>query len=535
MIFWKRFFAVAIGGPFLVASLLYGCSSERPEASNSSGPLPTPGSADGCSVEDQVKECYVLVSVNDGVKSCLSATQRCRGGVWSACGAAGGTISGTNIGLGAENLTSPTAEGLIQTRTHLAAGRADASACANPCDPGCLGYDEDAGALTTDASLDSAGAGLVATPSGFVDKLLRDKNNGYGKDCERWETDTNSTGHVHSACQGDYYCSRHAGSTDGNCVQFGEGPTETHVGKLAGTTNGAVSCRDSYPDLTVGVPCGLAGQIIVPICNRGAAALASGTAITIAEGNLVTPTAPTNTSIPVLADPTSPGCPSLAVACTVTTTAALAPGSCTRVNLSACGFNGNKGIYVNANRAIRECVIRTHILGPPTSSHGPTSEQNDQYGCANNYSAFNASQLPACIVTQAPKTVTLPYNGACSPGQIPQWGQLAWNATTPSTTSIGFDVRTRARVADGGFGPWSPWATVGNAKQSSSPPDDPQVCAMGGPSPCPKNLYAPLASAGGPTAVRGEQLELRVNLNPVGSVGPTLLAYYLAYTCVDSE
>ena len=88
-------------------------------------------------------------------------------------------------------------------------------------------------------------------------KLLRGKNGRFGADCERWPTGNANTGWVHSACQADHYCQRHAsGGTDGDCVPFAEGPTETHAGKLARATNGGDSCLDAFPDLTVGTPCG---------------------------------------------------------------------------------------------------------------------------------------------------------------------------------------------------------------------------------------------------------------------------------------
>jgi hypothetical protein len=539
MMSWSRIFAVAVGVPFLVAGVLYGCSSDRPDA-NGGGNV-GPVDPDRCSVEGQVKECHLLVSVNDGVRSCLTGKQTCRGGGWTACGESGGTITGTNVGLGIPNLISPTKEELLRPKTHLSVGIADAAACVNPCDPACLGYDEDAGALTTDASLDvNAATGLVATPAGFVDKLVRDRSpgNGWGLPCESWNTGNTATGWVHSACQSDYYCSRQAGTTSGYCVQFDEGATQTHTGMVGGTTNGAVSCRDAYPDLTIGVPCGLASQIIVPICNRGAATIPSGTVISLAQepSTLVAPQAPTNTNVPTAADTTGmAGCPTYGVACNVTLASSLAPGSCVRFNASSCGFNGNKSLYVNPNGSVRECIIQTHVLGPPASAGPPATEQSDQYGCANNYSAFNASQLPTCLTIQDPKTVTFDYNGTCATGQQAQWGKLAWSSSTPSTSSIVFEVRTRARIADGGFGAWSNWATVGTAKQSATPPNDPEVCDMAGPSPCPKDLYAPLADAGGTSAVRGEQLQLRVNLVPVTFFGPVLYAYYLAYSCVDNE
>ncbi len=532
---------VAFATPFLtIVAILYGCGAERTDVTNGSGPS-QPNADDTCKTEGAVRDCHAAVSVKNGVRTCMHGTQVCSGGRWSTCGATGeSTLESRMLGVS----PSPEEEEAsgVRPQTHVGAGDPDANACRlNPCTPDCRGYDEDAGPLTTDASLKfDAVVGTAATPPGFVDKLLRDKTNGWGADCERWETGNSETGHVHSACQSDYYCQRHAsGGTDGRCAQFKEGPNETHAAKLGGSTNGGVECLDAYPDLTLGTPCGLGGAIITPICNRGAAPVPAGTVITVAEEgpSPLTPTAPTNTGVP---DPAAPmaGCPTFTADCSITLAAPLDPGYCIRFSSAQCsgGFSGNGSLYVNANAGVRECVIQPRVLGPPISAHGPTVEQNLQYGCANNWTGFNASQIPACVTFQEPKVVTYGYNGTCPAGTVPQWTKLAWSSSTPTTTSILFEIRVRSRLADGGFGDWGPWVAVGRAKQSSAPPDDPQNCPMNGPAPCPKDLFAPLSDAGASgIAARGEELELRISLNPAGMVGPTLYSYNLAYACVARE
>jgi len=537
----RRSRVVALVTPFVsIAAILYGCSSDRVDATSDTGTMPPTG-IETCQTEGAIRDCHTAVSEENGVRTCMHGTQVCMGGRWSACGASGEAMLESRV-LGVHPPEEEEPNG-VRPQTHLAAGDPDARACRlNPCTPDCRGYDEDAGPLGTDASLKfDAVVGTSATPPGFVDKLLRDKANSWGADCERWETGDNTTGHVHSACQSDYYCQRHAsGGTDGRCAQFAEGPNETHAGKLGGTTNGGVECLDAYPDLTLGTPCSLAGAIVTPICNRGAAPVPAGTVITVAEEgpSLLTPTAPTLTAT---ADPAAPmlACPTFTVDCNITLAADLNPGFCVRFSSAQCaggGFSGNGSLYVNANKSVRECVIQPRVLGPPISAHGPTAEQQLQYGCANNWTGFNASQIPACITAQEPKIVTYEYNGTCPAGSVPQWTKLAWSSTTPSTSYILFEVRVRSRLADGGFGDWGPWATVGRAKQSSAPPDDPQSCPMNGPAPCPKDLFAPLSDAGASgLAARGEQLEIRISLMPALLVGPTLYSYNLAYACVAAE
>ena len=529
---WTRFAVVALplGG---ILALLYGCgTSSRPAAAGDGTIQPNDGT---CSSDGQQRPCYELLAVQSGVRSCLQGTQTCRGGVWSACGG-DGTIEAKNVGIGVDHLVDLSA-GEIKL-LNVGSGLPDAAACANKCNPDCRGYDEDAG-ITLDASLQlDAVTGTAATPPGFVDKLLRDKSHAWGADCERWDTGNNETGWVHSACQTDYYCQRHSIGTDGQCVQFAEGPDETHLGKLGGTTNGGVECATMAPDLTLGTPCGLAGSIIVPICNRGSAPVAAGAVIKVSEESsaLTTPTTPTLGLSPDAATPML-DCPTFSTnICAVTLAAPLAPGECIRFSGSvscAGALNGNKSLYVNADKAITECIIQPRVLGPPISQHGPTCEQKQQYGCANNYTAFNASQVPACKTLFEPKVLIIPYAPSCEVGEKLQWGKLGWNASLPSSSEITFDVRVRERLTDGGTGAWTAWIPVGDAMVLPLL-KDPALCPITGPAPCPKDLYVPL---GGIPRARFGDLELRISMYPdaTGLVAPTLIDYTLLYSCVAAE
>lgn len=536
---WRKLIAVftpisALG----ILAVAYGCGTDRPSATDGTGTNPVENGR--CSVEGAQAPCYELLAVQEGVRSCFQGTQTCRGGYWSACGG-GGTIEATNVGIGVPGFVD-LSPGEVHALALGVNGSPDAAACNNKCNPDCRGYDEDAGPLMLDASLlPDAVTGLSATPPGFVNKLLRDKANSWGSDCERWDTGDNQTGWVHSACQTDYYCSRHSsGGTEGYCVQFGEGPLETHAGKLAGTTNGGVECANVAPDLTLGTPCGLGSAIIVPICNRGSGPVAAGTVIKVSEEgpSIVTPTAPTLKASPDAGSPML-ACPTFSSnICNVTVPAGgLKPGECLRFSgaLSCAGpLNGNKSLYVNADKAVAECIIQPRVLGPPISQHGPTVEQKQQYGCANNYTAFNASQVPACTVVLTPKIITFPYSPSCKVGEVLQWGKLAWSASLPLDSEITWEVRVRDQLEDGGVGPWTAWIQVGDAKLLPAPAKDPAVCAMGGPAPCPKDIFTPL---GGLPTARFENLELRVTMLPAttGVLGPTLFDYKLLYSCVAAE
>jgi hypothetical protein len=62
------------------------------------------------------------------------------------------------------------------------------------------------------------------------------------------------------------------------------------------------------------------------------------------------------------------------------------------------------------------------------------------------------------------------------------------------------------------------------------PASAPASCPMGGPSPCPRDVYHAL---GGPPATTNELLELVITLAPTpdGLLGPMLSSWTLTYSC----
>ena len=176
-------------------------------------------------------------------------------------------------------------------------------------------------------------------------------------------------------------------------------------------------------------------------------------------------------------------------------------------------------MYVNSNNAVTECDFDSAAL---------YSGSFVAPGCSNNWTVAPSSP-PQCELPYIPKTLTFPYASACGTGQRAQWNKLAWDAVVPTGTSIQFEVRTRARLADGGLGTWTPWVTAGQS------PTDPAVCSLGGPAPtCPKDLFAAL----GPTDAYNEELELRITMQPnapTANLTPTLNSYSVNYSCVDVE
>ena len=538
----------------IAGGLVYGCSSDRPDGATPGSALPPPSGDESC-VAGQTRPCHALISITNGVKSCFAGVQTCGANTrWEACGAGEGTIEATNVGLGVADMIDPTEQD-IKIRTHIAFGLADAAACANPCNPGCLGYDEDAGALTVDASqLLDAKVPNALVPPGQRSDVYHDKTY-WGSDCEKWNTGNAGTGQASAACHGDTYCVKHNGSTnERECVPFQDGETQN---AKATTSSNAISCRDPRPDVTIGLPCQAtspSSYIAVPVCNRGTAPIAAGQTITVSVGNsslLPGQHTPRPAADAGTADAGSgmAACYLGANDCSITLTAPLNPGSCIRfadtVNCLST-LNGTKTLYANANRSIQECTFKSHITTDNPSTHSSDGEQVDQYGCQNNWATFNASQAPACPIIAVPKTVIFNYAGTCLPGQKVKWGTLAWNASTPGLSAgdrsdIKFEVATAPKLVDGGTGPYSAYVQIADARwpYNVSNSADPAICNMNAtcspagcnPALCPRPFGAIL----GAPADTNEQLRLRVTLTPSNANLPVLFSYFLNYTCVDVE
>jgi hypothetical protein len=129
-----------------------------------------------------------------------------------------------------------------------------------------------------------------------------------------------------------------------------------------------------------------------------------------------------------------------------------------------------------------------------------------------------------CPSAYQPATYTQQYEATCPSGKAVHWGYFAYDTITPSTSNVAFKVRTGDTLTS--FG-----ATKTLATATLSP--NTQVCAMGGPAPCPKNIGSIL---GLPDASK-RYLELIVNLNPSddATLVPTVNDWQITYSCVDAE
>jgi hypothetical protein len=124
-----------------------------------------------------------------------------------------------------------------------------------------------------------------------------------------------------------------------------------------------------------------------------------------------------------------------------------------------------------------------------------------------------------------PTNVRQTYEAQCPPGTKPQWGFMAYDTTTPGTSTVQFRARTATTQAGLASATFTAVATAQAAPNT-------QVCPMSGPAPCPRDLYTTL---GTPDA-KYPWLELEAILtpNPV-SVAPTLNDWQITYSCPPGE
>jgi hypothetical protein len=119
------------------------------------------------------------------------------------------------------------------------------------------------------------------------------------------------------------------------------------------------------------------------------------------------------------------------------------------------------------------------------------------------------------------------YESDCPPGTVPQWGFFAYDTTTPGDSSIEFRVATSP---DGVT--YDP--LPGTATKVASAALGTEICAMGGPAPCPVDLFEELN--GLPNA-HDKYLKLATKIFPTSDQNqtPTVNNWEVTYSCPDSE
>ena len=147
-----------------------------------------------------------------------------------------------------------------------------------------------------------------------------------------------------------------------------------------------------------------------------------------------------------------------------------------------------------------------------TAQQDPGSKVEFTVGCPKVYGASSQSET---------------YEAVCPPGTMPQWGFLAYDTLTPGDSEVVFSVR--AATSQAGLATASP-QVVATAR---STPTDTQLCGLGGPAPCPIDLFTVL----GKPAATYDFLQLDMTLTPSsgGTNTPTIHDWKITYSCPPSE
>ncbi len=131
-----------------------------------------------------------------------------------------------------------------------------------------------------------------------------------------------------------------------------------------------------------------------------------------------------------------------------------------------------------------------------------------------------------CRASFTGTTVKRVYEGQCPDDASPIWTFFTYDARTPGDSNIVMRARTANSEAA------LPSATFVDLITASRA-NDTERCSLGGPSPCPVNLYEALH---GDTGI-GQYLELEVQLHPssAGNLSPQLRTWKLNYSCPASK
>jgi hypothetical protein len=179
-----------------------------------------------------------------------------------------------------------------------------------------------------------------------------------------------------------------------------------------------------------------------------------------------------------------------------------------RVGLSECDEGG--WYYDDLNDP------STAVLCPDTCSaiqSDPEARVSVRIGCAKPLEEVDLRQT---------------YEGACDPGRATQWGYLAWDAVTPSDSSVTLYARTAETAAELTEDlEWTELAVINGSTGN-------ELCALGGTPECTVALYPAL---GGIPEARFPVLELRAVLvpNSTKTAGAVLNSWEVTYTCLDDE
>jgi hypothetical protein len=173
---------------------------------------------------------------------------------------------------------------------------------------------------------------------------------------------------------------------------------------------------------------------------------------------------------------------------------------------------------------------RTMMINPPATAGYTTLAEGD---ACNNYGFHpTTAQGGTCSSYGSqpppPSGSGYTYTATCQPGFKASWNQFAYNTTVPATSDVVFKISTAPLLPDGGAGTFTTPVMV--AHPSNPLITDPAVCAMSGPSPCPKGLTTLL----GATAAANPVLKLELTLTATTAL-PVVNSWQVTFNCVANE
>jgi hypothetical protein len=526
---------VVAGGRFVLGLVVGGLAAalacgapERPLAGDGAGTgnyFPQEGP---CSPDGTVRECHVRLGESGGALGCFIGTQECHDGRWTACG--GGEITLATVDLA---LADRTASAGLRP---LALAVSDSGVCTlDPCDPYCVGYNEDAG-LTAEGGAPTAYVNETSmfggAPGGFAKKSDCGSS---GSGCNSaapgaaYPRKCNGEDHfsIWDACLADTHCDTSKNGGKGACVGNWD-ETATSDPRWDEANNRWLPAICPGVDLTVSAACEVAGVPGFNICNRGnttATAATIGLYIDNGNGDFGSSTH------------ASGACPDRNPSCSPAVPGgSLAPGACFRVtnaNCPAWSGNGNPVAYVNPKAAIAECGG----LAAATASTAP--------GCNNNWADVkNKGDVCGAVgATFVPTSRSFTYQATCTPGYLPRWKALTYAATVPcspgacsgtNTGRVEFFGALSTKLLDGAT------TTAGESVIGAATTTKTVSCTFGvdagGQPKCPVDLlsWANGVASGGANYAR---LDLRILLTPTpdAAEAPTVSSWSVSYDCIPYE
>jgi hypothetical protein len=507
--------------------LLVACGTSRPAVTDGSGNLGGGVLQSGaCATDGATAECHVETGRAGSIVNCFSGSQTCSAGQWGPCGGPGTTSTVDMAGFTPIAGDPTDSHGGLSFRTvSQPFPTSDAGGCAsNPCNPYCVGFDVDAGALQPDGGFTSIGVqGTVVLPQNFPGGTTGPKAaamHGVASSfqCSRTGTATPGTqvGHppaTYEVCGYDFCC-----DSSNTCQQW--------VVDSANNPAAASCVKATGVDFELGIGCiDASSHTHLPACNRGTADATTGTLrVDGYSGN------PNNYgSIAVCQKPGG-------ASDTCSVDLAMRPikaGGCIDIDVQKAFAGTVPGITCSSSGAFSGGNETTMINPPATTGYTQLAEGD----VCNNYSFLpTPAQGGACKVygqqPPPPAPFTFEYRATCAAGSQVKWNQFAYDVLDPVISEAIFTASTAPLLGDGGAGTFTTPVTIADVKTlaSAAQGGDPALCPMSGPSPCPKNLATLLGAP--------------ANSNPIFDLGITLISttglpivnsWQVTYSCIPAE